>query len=310
MRFIQTLLYNLCAGLIVVYYSESMFWSGLQRNLNPFELGFTCLIYSLVFYLIQVAATHFRVQTVAGWFVLGAIYGWLIEGVIVQTTYDSLPINISWTALAWHAPFSILLGWYAMRRWLRQGWRQTALAALGIGLLQGVWSLGWWQETLTDPTAATASSMDVLLSNLIFGISLLIGYWGVERWGAATSAPNRFGIAFAIGVLVLWFVFVTVPIVPVAALVLPLCLLLTLAVLWRGRNHPPQAVDISPVPFARYLLVLFIPLVASGVYAALNGAQFELQPLFGIVLIPLGFVALVVSLWRVWRGRRGRVMAQ
>jgi len=301
---LQTLLYSLCAGLVVVYYSESMFWSGLERKLDGLEFGLTALVYSIVFYLVLLIADKLQVQTPAGWFLLGAIYGWLVEGVIVQTTYEALPLTISWTALGWHAPISVLAGWYGMRWCLRQGWRSTLLACIGLGLFQGVWSLGWWQEQFTNPSSVIGTQTDVLLSNLILGVTLVAGYWGADRLHAAAPRFGRVGFGLVTGFLTLWFVIVTVPLYPIALVVLPACLLVAIIPLWRkrtrGAKETPTPTKISAI---RYLMILLIPLIASGLYALLSNQQFELQALFGMILIPLGFIGLIVSLWRVSRLR-------
>ena len=301
---LQTILYSLCAGLVVVYYSESMFWSGLERKLDGIEFGITALVYSIVFYLVLLIADRFQVQTPAGWFLLGAVYGWLVEGVIVQTTYEALPLTISWTALGWHAPISVLVGWYGMRWWMRRGWWPTLLACIGLGIFQGIWSLGWWQEQFNDPNAVTGAPIDVLLSNLILGVTLVVGYWGADRLHAAAPRFGRMGLGLVTGFLALWFVIVTVPLYPIALGVLPPCLLLALLPLWRKRTHGAMETPApTEVPAIRYLMVLLIPLIASGLYALLNNQQFELQALFGMILIPLGFIGLVLSLWRVSRLR-------
>jgi len=289
---------------VVVYYSESMFWSGLERKLDGVEFGFTVLVYSIVFYLVLLTADTFRVQTPAGWFLLGAVYGWLVEGVIVQTTYEALPLTISWTALGWHAPISVVVGWYGMRWWMRQGWRSTLLACIGLGVFQGVWSLGWWQEQFTNPSSVIGTPADVLLSNLILGVTLVIGYWGADRLHAEAPRFGRLGFGLVAGFLTLWFVIVTVPLYPIALVVLPACLLLALLPLWRKRTTgalEPSAP--TEIPTNRYLMILLIPLIASGLYALLSNQQFELQALFGMILIPLGFIGLAVSLWRVSRLR-------
>jgi hypothetical protein len=88
--------------------------------------------------------------------------------------------------------------------------------------------------------------------------------------------------------------------VPISALVLPACLVPTLLILRRVHHNAAPNDDPLIPPLPRYVALLFIPLVASATYALLLGTRIELQTLFGIVLIPLGFLLLVVALWRVW----------
>jgi hypothetical protein len=298
---LRPVLYSLSAGLILVYYSESLFWSGLNRPFVPLDLFYTWLVYSLVGYLALRLAAHCRVQTAAGWFLVGAVYGWLAEGVIVQTLYQALPISLSWTGLGWHAPFALVIGWFWMRRWLRRGWLATVGGAILIGCLQGFWSLGWWQEALIDPTAAAADLPSLVISNSVFGLLLMLGYIGVDRPTGEAVVPGRLGLLIGGGLLAAWFIGVTVPVMPVALVVLPACLLPVVWILRRGRRLDPVPVSRAQPPLARYLLILLIPIIASGIYALLSEARLEMQAVFGILLIPLGFILLAVSLWRVWR---------
>src|SRR5690348_807196 len=103
MRLPTRIVYVLATGYILAFYSEWSFWAG--RPAQEFfwlEAIPTWLVYSCFAYFFLAAVSYFRVKSIWAFFLAGAIYGWLGEGVYVQTMYDTFPMNISWTGLAWH----------------------------------------------------------------------------------------------------------------------------------------------------------------------------------------------------------------
>src|SRR5690606_17482277 len=102
-------------------------------------------------YYFLCVASFFRARSVWAVFLAGAVFGWFEEGIFLQTTYGQdgleLPVTIAWTALAWHALFDVLVGWYLVRRVLASD-RPLRVAALAsaIGLVYGLWAVFWWNE--------------------------------------------------------------------------------------------------------------------------------------------------------------------
>ena len=87
----------------------------------------------------------------------------------MQTTYESLPLSISFTGLAWHALITVGVGWYAVRKVLRTDSIRPVLRLAGlIGFIYGLWAICWWLE----PDGRMVSVADFGLFNFtitIFG---------------------------------------------------------------------------------------------------------------------------------------------
>lgn len=96
----------------------------------------------------------------SGWraaILAGGLFAFLLEGAITPVLYEDGPLPFLPAYFAgWHGIGSIVLLWYAVRRFLLRGntWRLAAVAAL-CGLVFGVWSLTYWlPESAVDPDLA------------------------------------------------------------------------------------------------------------------------------------------------------------
>lgn len=302
MRFPARIAYTLLTGYILAYFSEWMFWSGRPPAEN-FLLDAlpTWLAYSFITFLFLSAARYFRAQNVWAVFLIGALYGWLLEGVLVQTMYDTFPLQISFTALSWHALLSVMFGWYMLPRLLRRS--RAILACILFGLALGLWSVGWWLE----PDVAVAPFGQVFIYNIAFGLLLLPAYVLHDRFDLADFNPTRIEIRGAILLLLLYFALVTLPQQPLALLVLPPLLAL---VLWTLRKNRQREPDLQPSPakirFRGALPLLLIPLTASLVYGLAQSInlRFPSLQIVYVITMPLGFIALAVSLYKVGKGRQ------
>jgi hypothetical protein len=301
-RVCVNLVYVLFTGYLLCYYSEWMFWAGRRQTLESIEYIFTWLAYSFLAYLFLLTVRYFRVRNVWAVFLAGAVYGWLAEGVLVQTMYDSFPLNISLTGLSWHALISVLCGWYFMRRWLRDGARETLLGGVGLGLYYGFWSSGWWVE------AQVNEPFTQFLYNMGLGVFLAVAYARLDGIGDHSFRPTKIGMACAGFITLLYFVFVTIPTQPLALIVFPPVMGLTLFTLYQNRKRASSTIPNSDtkVPVVRYFLLMMIPLTASLVYAVNYLAGFPLStlPFFYIVTLPLGFVLFFISVYRVLKPSR------
>jgi hypothetical protein len=281
----------LLTGYLLCYYSEWMFWAGQARSVDLLDYLFTWLAYSFLAYLFLLTVRYFRVHSLWAVFLAGAVYGWLGEGVLVQTMYDTFPLNISWTGLAWHALISVLGGWYFMRL----STKSALLTSILLGLFYGVWSSGWWIE------AQTATPDAQFVYNMSLGIGLLVAYAGLNRLNEASFSPTKIGVACA-GLLTLaYFAFVTIPTQPLALFILPPFMAFVLFTLNRNRRNTKVVKPAAKIPTARFLVVLVIPLTASLIYALLYGTNIETLTLLYVVMMPLGFLLLFVSAFKLWR---------
>lgn len=299
MGFLRSLGYVLFTGFIVGYFSEWMFWTG-----RPVEQGVliewipTWLLYSFITFLFLAVVDYFRVRTIWAVFLAGAIYGWLLEGIIVQTTYDDFPLNISFTALAWHAIISVWIGWYLLPRLMRTG-KNLAWVCIGLGIGFGIWSIGWWAETAIAPIESVA------LYNFGFGFGLMIAYVGQNR---LKLNINRKVVYAGIILLAIYYALVTIPTQPLALIVMPILLGITLITLRKNRRDEPENVDLVsvPIPVKKALMVLWIPLMASLIYAGavIGGVSVPSLQIVYVVLMPAGFLCFFASLYRIWTRRK------
>ena len=135
MRLHKNIVQVFATGYIFVYFSEHLFWARVRPD-DSFGgwLG-AWIAYSFMAFVFLVLVSHFRVKNIWALVRAGAAFGWIAEGVVVQTTYEMLPLSISFTGLAWHALLTVWLGWYAIRKSLRALEPLSALklsAALGF----------------------------------------------------------------------------------------------------------------------------------------------------------------------------------
>ncbi|MBL8164281.1 MAG: hypothetical protein JNJ61_20000 [Anaerolineae bacterium] len=299
---LRGLIYVLLTGYILCYFSEWMFWSGrIPASSDPLAYIFPWLLYSFATYVFLIAVHYFRVRSLPAVFLAGAVYGWVVEGILVQTMYDSFPIHLSATGLSWHALISVVGGWYLMRRWMRRSSRHTLYGVLLFGLFVGFWSGGWWVEAPIAPVET------VWLYNVILGAPLVLAYAGLERLGSAAFTPGRADYVAALAGLAAYFVLVTLPSQPLALIILPPAMALVVFLLHRSRkNEPEHSPDVQPaVPGLRFGLLLGIPLLASALYTLAYMLGFPIQTLTIVyaVTIPAGFVALLLSAFKIMRQR-------
>jgi hypothetical protein len=276
-------------GYVLAFFSETVFWSVWRPGDEFHGRILTWLLYSLFAYLTLAVIRHFRVGDGRVLLLAGAFFGWLCEGVYAMTVFGDpsmpFPFTIVWTALAWHGPISLLVGWYALGLALREARPGSAmLLSLGIGLFWGCWALGWLAEA--PPVAVPL--LDFMLHAGLTTALLALAHLAIAAGGPASYAPSRIGLVLVGGVVFAFFAAVTVPAIPFAVLVLPPLLGLLWLVLWRGRALRPKdsllarfAAPIQPWSLAALAL---IPVSASAVYAiAIYAAVSEALP-------PLGFV--------------------
>ena len=293
----------LASGYILVYFSEHLFWAHIRPGDNWGEWVMVWLAYSLTGYLFLSTVALFRVRSFWGIFLAGALFGWLTEGVIVQTVYEDLPLSISFTGLGWHALLSVCVGWYALRGAIQRSvWHAARLSSL-IGLIYGVWAISWWiepEEMVTAPWAFFQFS-------LVATIFVVLAYWVLDATLPAHWKPTKGSVISAAGLILLYFLIVAVPAVPISALILPILIASVLFPLVRNRNTsaPGSLLETAchPLPILRYLPLLLIPVLATGFYSLAYFLEWRVPTnwmLYAIVT-PAGFILWVVAMIKLWR---------
>ena len=294
----------LTCGYILTFYSEQVFWARIRPSDTIVGYIETWLLYSLVGFAFLIVIEAFKVRSMWALFLCGAVFGWLIEGVIVQTTYESLPLSISFTALAWHALLSVWVGWYGIRKAIQSGIGATLKIATGMGLFYGLWAISWW----TEPDQIAVPPLEFAVFAIITTLLLIIAYWIYDRniSGFKVGRRTKFVVG---GLLLVYFIVVTLPAAPIALIVLPVLLLIVYVALRRNKQIEKQESLLTDVgelpPFKNYLAVLLMPLVAIVIYgvAYAQGLQWHINWIVYLITMPLGFLLLGVSLYKVWRGQ-------
>lgn len=306
---LKNLLFILASGYILLFYSEHLFWAHIRSDDSLINWMTAWLAYSLLAYMFLFVVDHFRVRSTAALFLAGAVFGWLTEGVVVQTTYESLPLSISFTGLAWHALISVMVGWYMVRRVLRSSsWLRVFGLACLIGLIYGLWAVCWWLE----PDGKVSSLTEFSIFTLTITALVMIAY-AVADWSASVPLVwNRWITAGIAIFFLLYFIFIAVPAAPIALLVLPV--LLGLAYLGLRRNHAVQPAGSWLEPLHdrphwwNYLALVGLPLTAILFYGWAQAVDIQIQSnwLLYLITTPLGFVAFVAALIRTWRFKPDR----
>ena len=107
MRAIKNIFLVLSTGYIFVYFSEHLFWARIRPEDSLKNWTSAWMAYSLMAFVFLAIVSHFNIKNIWALFLAGAVFGWLAEGVVVQTTYEMLPLSISFTGLAWHALLTV-----------------------------------------------------------------------------------------------------------------------------------------------------------------------------------------------------------
>lgn len=295
-------------GYLLAFYSEFLFYGQRSDPTLPkpplTDLISLWIAYTAMAYLLLSIIRYFRVQSLPALFIAGAAYGWMLEGMVVATLYQSLPLTISFTALAWHAPIDVVLGLFWMPRLLQKSspWK-TAGTVLGMGIVWGFWMLWPWAEIQRgiDPGA-------FLGFGLLATAALLSAYWLLGSQQLAQFQPRRTPLLLLSGLLVVFYLVNGLANYGAAALVLPILLLLC----WWGlahsrRQEPPgdllPSLSGKPRPLNLALLML-LPLSAYTTYRFFleTGWILPSNVLLGLTASVGGAALFLVSLGKLLRG--------
>jgi len=304
MRILKSILLVFSTGYIFVFFSEHLFWSRVRPG-DSFNgwIG-AWIVYSLMAFIFLVLVSRFRVKNIWALFLAGATFGWIGEGIVVQTAYDMLPLSISFTGLAWHALFTVWVGWYAIRKSLlfSDTWSILKLAS-AIGLFYGLWAINWWLE----PDGGVSSILEFAAFSFITTAFVIFAYW-LANWSLSESfVPNRWAIIFISGIFALYFCFITVPTAPLAVIILPVLFGLVYWGLRQNRLDEGEGSLLETlsgcVPIWKYISLLALPVTSVLVYVlamSLN-LQWRTNWILYMITTPLGFILFGISLYKLWR---------
>jgi hypothetical protein len=306
----------LATGAVSWAWSEVGFWAHFRTDDNAAVWALTLVLYALVSYLVLRVLRRYPVREPASLFVIGAGYGWLVEGTVANTVYLALPFSIAWTALAWHALLTVVVGWYALPRALQRGGPKAVAWCSLVGLGWGCWSVGWWGAPPDQgQVAATARPLSYAVFVVVATAVLALGY-GMQD--ACRPGPrdlrSRWAPRVVVGLLLLWAVPVVIVPVPWA----PVVLGALLALAWTTLRRLSGAAALGErdllgwepgVPWRRLPPLALVPAVAVLTYVTaspLSGRQTGTGVVYdgflaAVVLLSVGGSGLLVwSLWRAW----------
>jgi hypothetical protein len=307
-RLAWSALATLGLALASVVISESWFWGRWRPEDSLPEFLMTVAAYSAAVQAVRlvVARAHVALAGPRSWrriFLTGALYGWLVEGVIVTTVVDDLPLTLSYTGLAWHALFTILLGWWGVPRILAHPIVRSlvGLAAVGVGV--GAWAAFWrFEEGVQTPILEYA--LFAVLTTAVYAGGLALWWATRER-----AVPSIRGSAVALLLLT--------ALAAVHAIGNPLTLigpalvgLALFAIVHTAPRSPvPAATHLGPTPYRALPRLFIIPIIATGVFFGFaNIPPLPTGWVFYVITVPLGVVLFVVA-WILSRRLRSRSAA-
>lgn len=244
----QRAAFALLTSVIVVTFSEKMYW-----YVTGYEVVVLWLAYFLPVFAFLTVVDFFQVQRPAQLFLAAAVFGFLVEGMLAPVLYEGGPFgwfSIAYTPLAWHAPLSIIFGWFLLRRWLVNRQRgRLALGCLAVGLFWGVWSLAWWlPENANDPALLAQGARlgqwpvwEFGLHAFVFTGLVALAHWLLGQGGWQRRFQPTWVELLLVGLLLAGFFSATVlPIYgPWTTLKLGFVLAAALLPLWLARESLP-----------------------------------------------------------------------
>ncbi len=307
MKAFKNLLLVLSTGYIFVYFSEHLFWARIRPDDSLGDWLAAWVAYSLMAFVFLTLVTYFRVKNRWALFLAGAVFGWLAEGVVVQTTYEMLPLSISFTGLAWHALITVWIGWYAVQKSLHASASFSTLKLVGvIGLCSGLWAITWW----TEPDGGVSSLSQYATFSFVTSLLVMVAYW-LASWSASEPfTPNRWVTISIATVFILYFLFIAVPAAPLALVVLPILLTLAYFGLRRNREREIEGSLLEQfhgrISIWKFLSLLALPFANIAVYALalLLELRWHTNWILYLITTPLGFILFGVSLFKLFRSQQ------
>lgn len=265
------LLFLLVSSAIMVFFSEKAYW-----YVQGYELLGLVLFYAFPAFVCLWAIQAFRVKTLSALFLCGALYGFVVEGVIVTLIYEQglwAWFHVSYTPLAWHAPISVVFGWYYLRKLLISGSMKRLVGwCCAFGTFWGCWSLVYTIDLGEGEGVLGAWPVWSFAAYVFtFGAVLAACHWAFGRVWLRAFEPSKAERWAVSAIIVAYFALGTAPQVPTMWFKLPVLLAVTLLALWSNRRKEREGSLLSElggrVPLSRATALLCMPCVATLVYA-------------------------------------------
>jgi len=311
MALTRRLVLALATGYVFFFYSERVFWSFLRPGDGADDIILGWLVYALFAYITLTLIERCRVRSIWALFLAGTAFGWLTEGIYAMTFFGAggivMPFSFVWTGVAWHALFSVLIGWYYLQISLAErGYLHTILLSAIFGLFWGVWAVAWALEE--EPLIVTG---DIFLMHSIVTTALLILAFRLSsRWRLGSFRASRIEVWGLAAIVAAFTALVTLPAVNVFLPILVVGLGAVFFLLRRNgqresRTNLLQVFD-TRVSWGKHLVLLIMPIVATAVYVFFteSGIIFASNIATFVVSSVIGTALLVVSGYKVLKMRQ------
>lgn len=308
------LLFVYVTAVILVFFSEKSYW-----YIQGFDILGPALYYFFPTFVFLWSIERFQVHQMGALLMSAALYGFLVEGVLASILYqDGLFgwFHVSYTSLAWHAPLSVMFGFYFLRKWLLQAnWWRLIGGSAAFGLLWGIWSLYFWLPDTLHDADLLAEGFDLgiwpvgkfALFAFAITLALALAHWLIGFLWPAHFSPGKIELGGALLFLAVFFVSGAVIPFPLAWVKLPLLL----GIVWLGLRHGRKQVTPSlfgqlqgKIPIIRLLPLFIMPLTAVTVYAIAYQIRPSDPTIRDLIATPIVFVqtvlGLLLFLWGLW----------
>ncbi len=279
-EFLKRILFVVLTSTTFVFFSEKAYW-----YVQGYALAELVLVYAFPVFAALWAIERFRVNRLAPLVLVSAVFAFLVEGVLTPVLYEAGLLDPVMPAyfVGWHGLFSVVFGWYLIRKWLvQEKWQRILLGATAFGLFWGTWSLTFWlPENVNDPdflahaadTGVPAGKWpvaDFALYAFTFTVFLMLAHWLLGRgiWPREFK-PSRAEIGVVFGALLLYFTVGVMWAIPLAVLKIAVLLGVVFAALRRFGQTSPHTLyqELAGQVSSTHLLVLLaMPLAATAVY--------------------------------------------
>lgn len=293
---LRRIAFALLVSAVTLVFSEKMYWYVTGYGVLDLLVGYFFPSYVMLWVI-----DAFRVRRVAPLFLAAAVFGFVAEGVLVGTMYEGGPLglfSVSYTPLAWHAPLSVMFGWWWLgRRTAAGSLRGLAAGCAAVGLFWGLWAMAWWlPENAADAELLAAGARlgqwppaDFALHAFAFTALVAAAHWLLGRGGRLPEfRPGRVELVL-VGAGLLFFFVGTVAAVPWAPLKLGAVLAITLGALYVNRRREPPGSILADRPGLTRpsaLAVLFVmPAVAVAVYAAAAALAPPVEVIYAVTAV-------------------------
>lgn len=298
----RSIIVSLSTGYIFFYFSELVFWSRPKPEDNLINWFQTWMAYSIMAFLFLTVIQKFKVRNLPSLFLAGAFFGWLAEGIIVQTTYEDLPLSISFTGLAWHSLITVVLGWYGLQVSLGRSLRATTIYSVLMGIFIWFWGVTWiYEEPATMATPAVFG-----IYHILSGILLIISLFISNSLYLHPFNPSKWAIRIISGIFFILYTYILISGMITALILIPLMAAIFIS-LKRNSSHEHQDSLLAglsmKIPHIHYLAILLVPLISTILYAVYFNLGLKLPTNWVVYLIttPAGFILFGWSIFQVWK---------